>query len=131
VRDVSHLEPAAVFSIATWDNAAPSREMDIEISRWGESAGKNAQYVIQPYYLPANSVRFTVPAGTLTHSLLWEPGRASFRTVRGDGSASSEIVAGHAFTSGVKPPENAMIRMNLYVFGKQNESTQESSRGGN
>ncbi len=46
VRDVTHLEPAAVFALYTWDNVGPPREMDIEISRWGEPNGdKNAQYV--------------------------------------------------------------------------------------
>ena len=59
VRDISHLEPAAVFAISTWDDSGPPREMDIEMSRWGEPGGKNAQYVIQPYYVPANVVRFT------------------------------------------------------------------------
>ena len=45
----------------------------------------NAQYVVQPYYVPANVSRFQAPAGTLTHTLRWEVGRASFRTVRGAG----------------------------------------------
>ena len=26
-------------------------------------AAKNAQYVVQPYYVPANVLRFDVPAG--------------------------------------------------------------------
>lgn len=59
VQDIDHLEPAAVFGLLTWDDFGPAREMDIEISRWGEPEDKNAQYVIQPYVVPANSVRFT------------------------------------------------------------------------
>jgi hypothetical protein len=55
VQDVSHLEPAAVFGLSTWDGLGPG-EMDIEVSRWGEPEDKNAQYVIQPYVVPANSV---------------------------------------------------------------------------
>jgi hypothetical protein len=117
VRDVSHLEPAAVFTISTWDDTGPPHEMDIEFSRWGEQSSKNAQYVIQPYYLPANSVRFTVPRGTLTHWLRWEPGRAYFQTIRGAaGSMLSHPVGGHVFTSGVPLPGKAQIHMNLYVF---------------
>jgi hypothetical protein len=117
VRDVSFLEPAAVFSVFTWDDMAPPREMNIEISRWGEPTSKNAQYVVPPYYVPANAVRFTAPAGLLTHVLRWEPGRASFKTVRGSVSAvGSDAIAEHAFTSGVPSPGNESIHMNLYVF---------------
>ena len=73
--DVSRLEPAAVFALFTWDEDGPTREMDIEISRWGEPADKNAQYVIQPYVVPANTVRFTAPEGTLTYRIDWQPGK--------------------------------------------------------
>ena len=48
----------------TWDDLGIEqnhREMGIEISRWGDAANKNAQYVIQPYYVAANVVRFTAP----------------------------------------------------------------------
>lgn len=120
VRDVSHLEPAAVFSIFTWDGQAVDqnhREMDVEISRWGDPAGKNAQYVAQPYYVPANVARFEAPPGVLTHSLRWEPGRAAFRTVRGAGtSGGGALVAEHVFTSGVPSSGNELLRLNLYIF---------------
>ncbi len=113
VSDISQLEPAVAFTISTWDDSGPYREMNIEISRWGETAGKNAQYVVQPYYVPANVVRFMAPAGALTHILNWEPGRASFRTLRGSGR---EVVAAHAFTSGVPSPNTDAVRLNLFVF---------------
>ena len=60
--------------------------MDIEISRWGEPADKNAQYVIQPYVVPANTVRFTAPEGTLTYWMDWQAGPGSFKTIRGASS---------------------------------------------
>src|SRR4030095_2365767 len=82
VRDISHLEAAAVLAFSTWDDEGPSREMNIEVGRWGEPSSKNAQYVIQPYYVPANVVRFIAPKGTLTFSLQWEPGRVRFKTER-------------------------------------------------
>ena len=76
VRDISHLEPAAVFSMFTFDefNAEQHyREMDIEISRWGDAWSKNnAQYVVQPFYNPGNLFAFAAPAGTLTYSMRWE-----------------------------------------------------------
>lgn len=117
VHDVSHLEPAAVFALFTWDESGPAREMDIEISRWGELEGKNAQYVVQPYVVPANTVRFTTPPGALTHWMSWEPGRVLFKTVRGS-SSNMELpaVADHVFTSGVPSPGNERIHMSMYVF---------------
>lgn len=111
VQDVSQLEPAAVFSVFTWDDSGPPREMDIEIGRWGEPAGKNAQYVIQPYYVPANVVRFLAPPGVLTHSFHWELGRVSFRTMRG-----AATVDEHTFLAGVPSTGNESIHINLYVF---------------
>jgi hypothetical protein len=41
----------------------------------------------------------------------------SFRTVRGSASgARPDVVAAHAFTSGVPSPGHETVRMNLYVF---------------
>jgi hypothetical protein len=119
VGDTSRLEPAAVFSVITWDPSAsdPShREMGIELTKWGDPSSKNAQFVVQPYYVPANVARFDVPSGVLSHSLRWEPGRARFRTTRG-ASGNGATVAEHEFTSGVPSPGGETIRMSFYVFG--------------
>jgi hypothetical protein len=136
VRDVAHLEPAAVFAIFTWDDTGPPREMDIEISRWGEPADQNAQYVVQPYVVPANTVRFTAPQGTLTYWIDWQPGRVEFKTVRGSTPHStpgfsskpgSDVVAKHIFTSGVPSPGNERIHMNLYVYNNQSNPLRHGS----
>src|SRR3954463_2123624 len=114
VRDLSQLEPPAVFGMFTYDYAGgpqKNREMDIEISRWGDPSSKNAQYVLQPYYVAANVYRFNMPSGRLTFSLRWEHDRASFRTLRG-----SKTVPEHVFTAGVPTPGIESIRMVLYIF---------------
>jgi len=114
IRDVGHMEPAAVFGMFTYDYAggAPmNREMGIELSQWGDITNKNAQYVVQPYYSAANVHRFTVPGGPLTISLRWEHGRTSFRTTH-----QSRLVAEHSFTSGIPDPGIESIRMALYYF---------------
>jgi hypothetical protein len=117
MHDISRLEPAAVLNLSTWDDSGPYREMDMEISRWGEPTGKNAQYVVQPYYIPANVVRFMAPTGTLAYSFVWEPGQVSFTTVRGSGPrGKSDFAAAHVFTSGIPSPDRESVRMNLYVF---------------
>ena len=121
VRDTSHLEPRTVLSFFTWDEAAGDqkhREMNVEISRWGDPANKNAQYVIQPYFVPSNVMRFAIPAGVVTHTLRWEQGRARFRSVRGhEGGAGSNAIAEYEFTAGVPTPGSETVRINLYAFG--------------
>jgi hypothetical protein len=131
VRDVSHLEPAAAFGIFTWDGPAAAqnhREMDIEISRWGDASSKNAQYVVQPYYVGGNVARFAAPAGVLTHLFRWEPGRATFKTIRGDGpGGKGPVVAEHVFLSGVPAPGDETLRMNLYLFQRSAQPLQNGA----
>jgi hypothetical protein len=130
VRDVSHLEPAAVLSIFTWDDADAGqnhREMNIELAKWGDPASKNAQYVVQPYYVPANVVRFNVPAGVLTHSFRWEPGRVAFNTVRGPIADGSSPIANHIFTSAVPSPGNESVHLDLFIFGNAKDPLQKDA----
>ena len=58
------------------------RELDVELSRWGNPASKNAQFVVQPFYVPENVVRFDAPAGRMTYTLRWQPESATFRRSR-------------------------------------------------
>jgi hypothetical protein len=128
VRDSSHLEPAAVLTMFTWDDSAQDknhREFDVEISRWGDALSKNAQYVVQPFYVPRNVARFMVPSGILTYSFRWEPGKVSFRTVQVTTAGSgSRVVAEHVFTSGVPTPGGESVHLNLYVYGNAASSLQ-------
>jgi len=120
VRDTSHLEPAAVFSMFTfdeWDAQQHYREMDIEVSHWGDPATKNnAQYAIQPFYNPGNLYSFATPARTLTYSIRWESGRATFKTVQNSGAgAGGPVVSAHEFTAGVPSPGETKARLILYI----------------
>src|SRR6201994_384129 len=57
VRDVSHLEPSALLTLITWDGVGTEssrRELDVELGRWGYFDNTNVNYVVQPYYVPAN-----------------------------------------------------------------------------
>jgi hypothetical protein len=127
VRDTSRLEPAAVFSMFTFEDLAGEqhyREMDLEISRFGDAASKNnAQYVIQPFYVPGNLFAFAAPSGTLTHS-----GRATFKTFRGrSASAGVTVVSEHAFTSGVPSAGQAKARLILYVVASDKNPLQKDN----
>jgi hypothetical protein len=118
IGDVAHLQPSVAFTMLTWDDSGPAREMDIEISRWGDPTARDCQFVIQPYHVPANTVQFELPSGPVTFMLRWSPGRAEFRAYRGVVSRwDAQAVGEHVFTSGVPSPGNELIHMDLYVFG--------------
>jgi len=117
-RDTSGIDPAAAFGMFTWDDGAAEqnhREMDIEISQWGDPRIPNGQYALQPYYVPANVARFALPPGTVTHSFRWTAGHVAFRTVRGP-RLTNQNIAQHEFSSGVPTPGAERIRMNVYFF---------------
>ena len=120
VEDTTHLEPSAVLTLVTWDGIGTERnrrELDIELSRWGFVDNTNEHYVVQPYYVPANFVRFRVPEGALTHSFRWEPGQVTFSTTTGSGdSPGDRVINQHVFTSGVPSPAGQTVRLSLYVF---------------
>lgn len=121
VRDATHIEPSAVLTLFAWDDLGTEqkrRELDVEISRWGVEKNQNAQYVVQPYYIPANVDRFVAPAGVVTHSFRWEPGEVTFSTAAGtSGATVTHLVNKHVFTSGVPTADGELVHMNFYVFG--------------
>jgi hypothetical protein len=119
VRDVSHLEPSAILTLITWDGVGTEsnrRELDVELGRWGYLENTNVNYVVQPYYVPANFVAFRVPPGAYTHSFRWEPGQVIFSTVVGSANTGGRVINRHVFTSGVPSPEGESVRIGLYVF---------------
>jgi hypothetical protein len=132
VDDTSHLEPAAVLSLNTFDDWGGDqhfRELDVETSRWGDPNNKNnAQFGIQPFYIPGNLAPFTQPAGTLTHSFHWEDGRASFKTVRGSSvRAGVPVVSEHVFTSGVPTPGEEKFQFLFYVVASDKNPLQHEN----
>jgi hypothetical protein len=132
VRDTSQLEPAAVLGLNTfddWGGEQHFREMDVEVSRWGNAASKNnAQYAIQPFYIPGNLAPFVAPSGTLTHVLHWESGRASFKTVRGSSDRpGAPVAAEHVFTSQVPTPGKETFQLLFYVVDSEKSPMQKET----
>jgi len=129
VQDSSHLGPSAVVGMFTWDEAGTDEnrnELDIELSRWGHPDGKNAQYVVQPFYVPENVARFTAPPGVLTHMFRWEPGKVSFKSVRGSVvGPGSKPVSEHVFTSGVPGAASEAVHIDLYEYHHSKSSSQQ------
>jgi hypothetical protein len=129
VQDIGHFGPSAALGLYTNDDFRPDEtrsELDIELSRWGIADSKNAQYVVQPFYVPENVFRFMAPAGVLTHILRWESGRASFKTVRGSavGSAAATI-SEHLFTSDVPVPAKETAHIGLYSYRRANSPSSQ------
>jgi hypothetical protein len=130
-RDTSHLEPAAVFSMLTfdeWNAEQHYREMDIDVSRWGDATRKNnAQYAVQPFYNPGNLFAFALPAGPLTYSIRWESGRATFKIFRGRTTGPGAPVSEHEFTSGIPSPGQTKLRLVFFVVASDKSPLQKPS----
>jgi hypothetical protein len=122
VAEVTPLEPASVLGIYTWDEDAINlnrREMDIELGRWGEPAAKDVQFIIAPYYVPANVVRFDVPHGPLIYSLRWSYGRAEFAVEQPSLNLRSRILAHYTFTAGVPSSGKEKLYIGLYRYSNR------------
>ncbi len=132
VRDVSRLEPAAVFSMNTFDDWGGDqhyREIDVEMSKWGDATSKsNAQFGIQPFYVPGNVSPFTAPPGLLTHSMHWESGKATFRTVKGASlQTGAPVVSEHSFTAGVPTAGQERFQFLFYVIASEKYPMQKEN----
>ena len=124
VRDTARLDPAVLLSMHTYDESAGDqhyREWDIEIGRWGQPAKReNAQFGIQPFYVPGNLARFTEPPGTLTYSMVWEPGRAVFKAFRGSSiQSSARPFYEHTFTAGIPSPGQELLEIMFYIVASK------------
>jgi hypothetical protein len=119
VEDISRLEPNVVFGIFTWDYSTDQEnhgEFDVEISRWGEPESKNAEFVLQPTFVPTNISQFDAPAGKLKHTIVWEPGRVTMITSRASAGPRGPVVSKRVYTSEVPRPGSESLRMTLYVY---------------
>lgn len=86
---VNELDKNTVLGVFTWDDGAPPyyREIDIELSRWGDAGYADSQYVVQPYTVSGNMHRFeTSHNGETVHSFAWSSKGIAFKSVKSDGA---------------------------------------------
>ena len=78
------------------------------------------------FSIPANVVRFLAPPGRLAYSVVWEPGRVAFTTVRESEPGRNAPVEGaaHTFTSGIPSAGADKVSLNLYPFHNQRNPLQ-------
>jgi hypothetical protein len=124
VEDTSNLDPAVSFTMFTWDHSSTQGnhgEFDVNIGRWGEAQNQNgnAQFAVQPAFLPLNMSRFKVPSGKLRHTIVWEEGRVTMTTTQLSG-VGNHLVSKHVFTDEVPKPMDEAARMALYVYSDPN-----------
>jgi hypothetical protein len=108
--EVGALDPNVVAGFFTWsdDDAFANREIDLEISRWGDPAAANAQFAVQPYSLPGHLVRFNVPRGIprLTYSFRWDPDSVVFN-----------FYNYALMRDRIPPPGDARVHINIWLAG--------------
>jgi hypothetical protein len=125
VHDTGHLGPSVALGLYTDDEFRTSDmpvEMGIELNHRSIADDKNAQYDVPPFYISENLVRFIAPAGVLTHTLQWEPGRASFKTVRGSTTdPHAAKVAEHEFRSSVPTPNKETAHIDFYIHRRSDD----------
>ncbi len=119
---VNTLDRNVVLGLFTWDDTSSAyahREIDVELARWGEATGPNAQYVVQPYATPGHRHQFyfTAPDAHSTHSFFWTTGRVQFDSYGADPGTPLESYT--YLGSDVPPAGQGNARINLWLFGGQ------------
>lgn len=119
-NNVASLDPNVVLGLFTWDEFAPqykNRELDIEISQWGNPDNNNAQYVIQPWNKSGHLHRFNIDpcaADTITHTFDWGLGIVAFDSFFG----SITPIQSWAYSGTDVPwPGGENFRINLWLDG--------------
>jgi len=81
------LNENVVVGLFTWSDTPNyhHREIDIELSRWGDPVNANSQYVVQPWDTPGNIHRFEVQLSDRfsTHIFDWRSDQITWQTYAG------------------------------------------------
>ena len=121
---VDNLNPNVTLGLFTYsdDPAFTNREIDVEGGRWqNPSDMDNAQFVVQPYYLANQLVRYRVPPGLAdsTHLFVWETNRISWQFQTGAYSAAAtNLIASYVFNNAANVPQSGdeAVHLNLWLI---------------
>lgn len=95
-------------------------ELDIEYSRWcGEVPNVNAQFVVQPWDVPGNLVRFflSAPAGERTNDIVWARDCVTFRIREGGAQERGAVLQEWTYRGANIPvPDEERFRFNTWQF---------------
>lgn len=113
--NIDNLASNLVLGLFTWsdDPEYDHRELDVEISRWGDPDNDNAQFVVQPYNSPDHIIRFSIPPGLAgsVYEFKWAPGRVDFRAEGPGGRA----IKTETFTHRIPAEGGENARVNLWL----------------
>jgi hypothetical protein len=117
------LDPNVVLGLFTWDDHGGEhhREIDIELSRWGDPSEADAQFVVQPYQTPTNIHRFDIdgPRAGTTQAFAWTRGQVEFWSLWGHvhPDTTSRALIDHWVNAGsdVPTPSDAHVHVNLWL----------------
>lgn len=125
---VDLLDENIVLGLFTWEDCVPEhnyREIDVELSRWGNPLNDNAQFVVQPWNVPGNMYRFDVDLSDssdelTTHEFTWQPEGIRFRSYYGDFSLSplpeNLIASWYYMGDDVPPAGGENPRINFWLM---------------
>jgi hypothetical protein len=81
----------------------------------------NAQFVVQPWYVPGNIDFYDMPASSQTsHSFEWRPDRIVFKSWNGHSDSATQTTLIHTWTytgDDIPIPGDENVRFNLYLYG--------------
>jgi len=112
------IDDRAILGLFTYgaDPEFEHREIDVEVSRWGDASLPNTQFVVQPYQVAENIHRFEVPKGLqdVQFKFVWKPDSVSFR------AASESFIKEWTFSRQKVPvPKDEAVRINYWLMGGQ------------
>jgi hypothetical protein len=109
------LDRQAVLGLFTYETT--TREIDFELSRWGDPAKANAQFVIQPYTARDSTHRFDTGAATvLTVSVVWDKAEVRGRCWAGEDTGKEPLADWRYTGRRIPPPGKERARANLWLF---------------
>jgi hypothetical protein len=119
IGDTNDLEPAAMFSAYNFIEQTADgdhRELAIHLTRRGVASNSNAEFSIQPSFVPVNFYHFNVPSGPLKIDLNWQPDEAAL-SVFGGKSPAGQPVASWLFKTGVPTSNDTHLYFNFCNYG--------------
>lgn len=119
ISDAAQLEPAVMFSAFTYFEQpvdGDHRELAIRLTRRGVASNTNAEFSIQPSFVPANFYHFDVPPGPLQLEMNWRPDEAEFSVSRGQMHVRQPLIS-WPFKTGMPIPDDTHVYINLCNYG--------------
>ena len=125
---VDKLDENVVGGLFTYKNDI--EEIDIEFSKWSQTANQNSQFAIQPADKSGNKYRYdmNLKSDLSTHFFDWKANKIDFGSYDGHtlNPASDAIINTWTYTGSDIPPLNdERLKMNLWLFRGKSPSNNQ------